>query len=279
MPTKEPPDPTLSVGNLIATELRLLREGSGLAQEAFGKIIGAPVPAVSKLEHAKQHLNKAQAAKLDRKFGTGGRFARMVGLEERGRRLQVRSLDYTVLEERARTLKIYDALLVPGLLQTEDYARALIAAGGEPSDVAERAIQSRMDRQELLRRVDPPLIFAIVSESVLDWPVGDDAVMAGQLRHLLEVGRLPHVNIRVVPRSAGAFLGLDGSFKVVSTEDGHIGYAEAPGAKAFTFSLEALPNLDRFDRIGVKALSDSDSAELIGKKASEYGGQADVAEE
>lgn len=279
MPTKEPPDPTLSVGNLIATELRLLREGGGLGQEAFGKIIGATVPAVSKLEHAKQHLSKGQAAKLDRKFGTGGRFARLVGLEARERRLQVRSLDYPVLEERARTLKIYEALIVPALLQTEDYARAHIAAGGESPDVVDRGVQSRMERQELLRRADPPLIFAIMSENVLDWPVGDDAVMAGQLRHLLEVGRLHHVTIRVVPRTAREFQGLDGSFKVLSTEDGHIGYTEAPGARAFTFLLEALPHLDRFDRIGVKALSDSDSAKLIGKKASEFGGQADVAEE
>lgn len=272
MATKELPDPTLSVANLIATELRLLREASGLGQEAFGKIIGVAGPAVSKMEHATQHLRRDQAQKLDRKFDTAGRFLRLVGLEARERRLQTRSLEYLDQEARARTLKVFEESIIPALFQTEAYASAHIASGGEPPEAVQRAVQARLERQGLLHRPDPPLIFAIMSENALDWPVCGDVDMAEQLGHLLEVADYPNVGLRIVPRSARAYQGLDGSFKVLSTPDVHIGYTEAPGAEKFTFLLGALPYMDRFDRIGLKALSDYESKELIRKKMEQYRG-------
>lgn len=182
-----------------------------------------------------------------------------MGLEARERRLQTRSLEYLDQEARARTLKVFEESIVPALFQTEAYASAHITSSGEPPE----AVQARLERQDLLHRPDPPLILAIMSENALDWPVRGDVDMAEQLGHLLEVADYPNMGLRVVPRSARAYQGLDGSFTVLSTLDVHIGYTEAPGAEKFTFLLGALPYMDRFDRIGLKALSDYESKELI----------------
>jgi transcriptional regulator with XRE-family HTH domain len=115
------------------------------------------------------------------------------------------------LEAAASRLAWYERDLVPGLFQTEDYARTLIREHNPDEDTAEvdRRVRLRMARQALVRRaIDPPAIQAALDESVLRRPIGGTEVMAGQLRHLAAEAELPNVAIRVVPRTAGFHPGV-----------------------------------------------------------------------
>jgi hypothetical protein len=118
---------------------------------------------------------------------------------------------YIGLEEAASGLSWYESELVPGLLQTEEYARVVISADKPVVDPREidRRVQVRMARQALLTRVAaPPTVRVILNEAILRRPVGGSQVMAGQLRRLVEAATLPTVDIRVVPFSAGLHHGL-----------------------------------------------------------------------
>ena len=118
------------------------------------------------------------------------------------------------IEGEARGVWNYESLYVPGLVQTEDYARAVIR-GGFPSasrDEIERRVQVRMERQDVLRGDRPLELWGIVDEAALRRQVGGREVMRGQLRYLLEAAELPQVTLQVIPFSAGAHAGMPGSF-------------------------------------------------------------------
>lgn len=118
---------------------------------------------------------------------------------------------YLGLEEAAASLAWYEPELVPGLLQTEGYARAIISADKADTDAEEidRRVQLRIERQALIRRSTAPLALRVVlNESILKRPVGGREVMAGQLDALADVAALPNVSLRVVPFSAGLHHGL-----------------------------------------------------------------------
>jgi transcriptional regulator with XRE-family HTH domain len=118
---------------------------------------------------------------------------------------------YISLEEAATALSIYQSDLVPGLLQTEDYARILIRTDHPEltDDEIERRVQLRIERQALLTRVtDPPGVGVVLNESVVRRPIGGEKVMADQLAHLLEASELPNVAIRLVPFARGMHHGV-----------------------------------------------------------------------
>ncbi|MGW7004040.1 helix-turn-helix domain-containing protein [Streptomyces sp. NPDC054933] len=188
------------------------------------------------------------------------------------------------LEEAASAIAWYESELVPGLLQTEDYARTIIQADNPDEDEEEidRRVHLRITRQVLLTRVaDPPRYDVVLNEAVLRRPIGGNEVMAGQLRHLAEVGKLPHVVIRVVPFHAGLHLGvMSGPFGVLrfplnaegtETEpptvyaDGYTGdlYLDKPNEVARYDSA--------FKDICSRALSEQDSRRLLSEVAGSYG--------
>lgn len=118
---------------------------------------------------------------------------------------------YIGLEEAAKRLRWYEAELVPGLLQTKRYAHTLIATDNPGVDPAEidRRVEVRLARQALLTRVTaPPTLEVVLNEAILCRPVGSREIMAEQLRHLIEVGSLPHVSLRVVPFRLGLHYGV-----------------------------------------------------------------------
>jgi hypothetical protein len=119
---------------------------------------------------------------------------------------------YVGLEEAASVISEYQADLIPGQFQTEDYARALLR-GFNPDltdDEIEHRVELRLARQALLtRRVAPPQFNAVLSEAILQRPVGNAAIMAAQLRRLIELSDLPNVSLQVIPFRAGYHLGVD----------------------------------------------------------------------
>jgi transcriptional regulator with XRE-family HTH domain len=189
---------------------------------------------------------------------------------------------YIGLEEAASLLSLYQAELVPGLLQTEDYARTLIEADNPGVDAEEisRRVQLRIARQALIRRpVAAPELRAVLSETILRCPVGGPGVMAAQLDHLAEVAGLPNVSLRVVPFSAGLHHGvLSGPFVMLRfplNGDGQDSEPATVYADGFTGALyldkphEVTRYTDAFENIWSAALDEPASRALIRKAAEE----------
>ncbi|HLI36725.1 MAG TPA: DUF5753 domain-containing protein [Streptosporangiaceae bacterium] len=163
------------------------------------------------------------------------------------------------------------AAVVDGLLQTGDYARAVLR-GAWPADSDERIEQhvtARMARQEILRRKDPepPIVSVILSETVLRQPVGDAAVMRDQFSRMLEDARNPRITIQIMPWSAGAHPGLLGPFVVASFDAGpDAAYLDNALAGQVTERRKDVARVGLlYDSLAREALSPGASAELIAK--------------
>jgi hypothetical protein len=112
------------------------------------------------------------------------------------------------MEQAARLIRSYDAQFISGLLQTPDYARAIVAlSAGSSGEQAERQVAVQMRRQEILHRADPPHLWAVIDEATLRRPVGSAGIMRAQVSHLLEISQRRHVNIQVLPFRAGGHAG------------------------------------------------------------------------
>jgi transcriptional regulator with XRE-family HTH domain len=187
---------------------------------------------------------------------------------------------YVGLEAAASRLFLYEQELVPGLFQTEDYARTLITADHPDEDEAEieRRVRLRMARQGVVRRmIDPPALQVVLNESVLRWPVGGAVVMAGQLARLAEASDLPNVSLRVVPFSVGFHPGIvSGSFNILRFPlNGNGEDSEPPTVYADLFTgalyLDKPSEIERYSQaygaIWLRALDERSSGDLIRQAA------------
>jgi hypothetical protein len=151
------------------------------------------------------------------------------------------------------------------LLQTPEYARELIKAVGEtPEADIDSEVERRMARQRIFDKDDPPVIWALIMENVINWPIGGSDMMRTQLRHLLDMSARPNVGVRVVELAAGAHAGVDGSFLTISGDFGDVAYTESPGAGRLVQATSELRSYSlRYDRISQAASSEKRSQELI----------------
>jgi transcriptional regulator with XRE-family HTH domain len=158
------------------------------------------------------------------------------------------------LEDGAATIGQHSTSLVPGLLQTPEYAGALVGSvPGVPTAIRQRRVELRRRRQRLLTRERPPTLTMVLDEAVLHREVGGRAVLAGQIAHLLDMARRPHVRLQVLPFTAGAHPAAGVSFTVFGFADP----AEPP--VAFREQLDANSFLDRPDQVAfyVDALAEA----------------------
>ncbi|MFJ7996742.1 helix-turn-helix domain-containing protein [Streptomyces sp. NPDC096310] len=188
------------------------------------------------------------------------------------------------LEEAASAIDWYENELVPGLLQDMNYARVIMGTHNpdEADDEIERRVHLRTARQGLLTRTTEPATFNVgLSEAVLRRPVGGHSVMAGQLKHMLDVGELPNVTIRVVPFSAGLHLGvMSGPFGILRfplNSDGSESEPPTVYADGYTGDLyldkphEVAQYNNVFESIWSTALNDEASRRLISEMVGSYG--------
>jgi transcriptional regulator with XRE-family HTH domain len=261
---EELPNPKESMWDFIAFYLRSLRHQRGLSGEALGRILKVSKAKVSRIEVGKERLDWRQAEILDKAWNTCGVFSLLVWYASIGHDPQWFA-QYVELEQRAGMVRFYAANTIPGLLQNEDYARALLLSGIEADP--EKIVMERMQRQNLLTRQPGPHLTVILSQNALEWPVGSPEIMQAQLARLLEVAAWPNVLVRVVPRSweAGAHPGLDGSFLLLSGDDfGETAYTETQGGGRLVSSPSEVRSYGiKYERIGAKALSEGPSSDLI----------------
>jgi transcriptional regulator with XRE-family HTH domain len=283
MPPRRQAAPTLRLRRLAA-ELRRLRGDSGLTRDDVSERTGID-PAT---------LYRIETAKAKPQLRTLRALADLYGVPESGREelleLTRQSSDqtwlqqfadlpqpyaaYIAFESEARTLINYESLLVPGLLQTEDYARAALQRGESTAsrDEIQRLVDARMSRQAVLEREPPLRLWTIVDEAVLHRPVGGYQVMAAQLDHIAEIaGNARTVTIQVIPYDVGGHPGMNGSFAVLKFD--------APGANDLVYMesragglvLEGDADLARFGAIfedlRALALPPEDSVSFVRQKA------------
>ena len=178
---------------------------------------------------------------------------------------------YIGLEAAADRIRIYSASLVPGLLQTPAYARAVIRALGPKlhSDQVDRWVELRKARQALLRQADPPRIEVILDENVLRRPVGGREVTQEQMERLLEDGALGAVTLQVLPLQAGEHAGMYGSFTILGFRDPgqpNMVYLENATTELYLDSERELRRYTRaFENLSAAALDPDASAALVAK--------------
>jgi transcriptional regulator with XRE-family HTH domain len=256
-------DPDSSLWAWLAHDVRFYRKKYHLTQPQLGSVVRCSASNLSNIEAGRRKLTDEQAVALDGRFKTGGHFSRLLRYARLGHDPDWFK-QYVDIEASANVIKTFEALTVPGLLQISEYAAALCGAGGV-IDI-DGPVGRRMVRAEIFSRRDPPVLWAIITENVIEWPIGGPEVMRKQLAHLLDMSSRPNIGVRVVPRTAGAHPGLDGSFSLISGDVGDVAYTESPGGGRLVASAAEVRDYSlRYDRIGQVALPESASRELIQK--------------
>jgi hypothetical protein len=213
-------------------------------------------------------LQLKHAKIVDQEWDTGGLFTFLVGFAITGHDAEWFKA-HAEIELRSKELRIWELSWIPGLFQTEDYARALFESASSPEVEADLA--KRMKRQEVLNRKPGPIMRVFLDQGVLDQPVGGPEVMRAQLAALLEWSQHPNITFRVVPRSVGAHMGRDGSFKIMTAGNGDIAYTEACGGGRLVMDAEEVRSFRlRFDRISDRALPVDASIDLIKRVMKEF---------
>jgi transcriptional regulator with XRE-family HTH domain len=256
----------------FAQELRAQREAGGLTQEQLAKLMGYSPSVIAKLETCRTIPSPQHAGQADEALRTPGTFRRLRQAMINGAyEPWVRA--YLEIEERATVLRWWESLVVPGLLQTEAYARAMIRAGrpGDSDAAIEQLVTARMDRQRIWEREDPepPMLFVVLGEAVLRQRVGDADVMRDQLGHLIEAAENPRITIQVLPFAAAAHPGLLGPLLVASFDnDRDAAYLDNALDGQVTERRKQVARVTLlYDTIRSEALSPSASVKMIAEVA------------
>lgn len=218
---------------LLGAQLRRLRESSGVTREGAGWEIRASESKISRMELGRVGFKERDVADLLTLYGVTqpaereallklARDANNPGWWHRyGDVLPAWFQSYLGLEAAAALIRSYEVQFVPGLLQTREYARAVVMLGHGAAGAAEidRRVGLRMQRQQILYRPEAPLLWAVVDEAALRRPIGGPEVMRGQVTALIEATKVPNIRLQVVPFDAGGHAAAGGAFSILRFGD------------------------------------------------------------
>jgi transcriptional regulator with XRE-family HTH domain len=266
---------------LLGAQLRRLREGQRITLEDAGKRIRASHSKISRLETGRVGFKDRDITDLLTLYGVTDEEERET-LRSLARRANAPGWwhdysdvlphwfeAYVGLEEVATQIRAYEVQFVPGLMQTEDYARAVTLLGHdtEPARDIERRVRLRMARQAVLDREDAPNVWAVIDEAVLRRPAGSPEIMHGQLKHLAELGQRPNVTIQVIPFQAGGHAAAGGPFSILRFAEPDlpdIVYLEQLTSALYLDKPDTVDSYLRvMERICMEAATPADSAEII----------------
>jgi len=214
---------------VLGTQLRRLREEAGITREAAGDAIRASHAKISRLELGRVGFKERDVTDLLALYGVTDeeQLARVMDLmrqantrgwwQQHSDVLPTWFENYLRLEQVAKVIRTYQVQFVPGLIQNEEYARAVIQHGhrARTEFEIERRVQLRMDRQKMLHQADAPHLWAVIDEAALTRPFGPPRVMRAQIEHLLEVSSAPNIDVQVLPFHSGAHAAAGGSFTIL----------------------------------------------------------------
>ncbi|MEU9888039.1 helix-turn-helix transcriptional regulator [Sphaerisporangium sp. NPDC051011] len=273
------PNPSVRLRRL-SRELRAIREAAPLSLEEAATRLGWSSSTLSRLETGRVRATPAKVGAILALYDVDE--SRKASLLQLARDAHKRGWwtnydgvltgSYVGLEDEAEIIRSWQGHLIPGLLQTADYAREVMRAGRPDEDpkATELRVVARMARQSLLNRRDGPCLHAVVCESALRRPIGGADVMRAQLETLESMSWKLTVKLQVVPLAIGTHAGLEGSFIVLSfpEPDSDVAFVETVAGDLYEENLEIVARIrERFDRIALAALSVSDSRDLVSEIA------------
>lgn len=214
----------------LGAALRQLRTDAGANREEIAVVLGCSPTKVTYLESGRNVIGKTELIVLIQHYGpaAAGKLEALEELrQEAGKRgwwstarLPEWLANYVGLETEASSVRSFELELIPGLLQTEEYAREIHVLRGQPPDDLERRVKARLRRQERLTANDPLQLSAVISEAALARCARQPNVAAEQFRQLLDWARRPNIDIHVLPFGAGLHSGMSGAFTLLSFPEG-----------------------------------------------------------
>ncbi|AZQ35612.1 XRE family transcriptional regulator [Streptomyces cyaneochromogenes] len=273
MPGPKDLDPSSSPRALLGAELRHAREKAGLSQEQLGQLLFASGSFIGQLEAGTRRIQPEHARVLDEVLGTGDFFQRNCKASAKSRYPE-HFAEAAEAEAEATAIRMYAPMLIPGLLQTRAYARAVNRAYDPtaPEATIDEWVEGRMVRTRLLDHPTNPVLWAVLDEAALRRETGGRALMAEALCHLADLIRRNRVIVQVLPFSAGAHKAMDGSLKLMDFEDAPpLVYFEGPGTGRLEDDPATVARLRfTFELLTASALSPQKSLALIEALAQDY---------
>lgn len=203
----------------FAADLTERRTAARMTQAALAQRMSCHGSLVSHIENGRRSPTLEFAEEADKAFGLNGHFVALHTRISQSPALGWFAPWAEEIEPQAVILQSWDPLLIPGILQTTDYVRAIFSATTPPHQVEER-IQARTRRISIFDNPDPPTFLALIDEEVLHRPIGGPSVLAGQLRSLLDISHHPRITIQIVPTATGCVPGMMSAFALARLRDG-----------------------------------------------------------
>jgi transcriptional regulator with XRE-family HTH domain len=276
------PHPTLRI-RWLGMHLRRLREEAGMTLKEASDVMERSLSSLSKIETGRNTVRtrdlrvildayRLEDEELRVSLLALLRDSRKTGWwEEHGKVLSEPFQDFLSLEGDAATIRNHETTVIPGLLQVEEYTRALLIGAITPAEIIDDLVAVRMARQAVLSRKPAPWLWAIIGEAALHQVVGGPVVMRAQLEHLLDASKENNVTIQVLPFSAGAHAGIDGPFLILEFPEYSnwtVGYVGSLAGSLYVEHENAMRRFSMvFDHLRASALSEADSRVLIQRAA------------
>ncbi|HEX8632313.1 MAG TPA: helix-turn-helix transcriptional regulator [Catenuloplanes sp.] len=267
----------------LGAELRRRRESAGVTIDAVAERLDCSASKVSRIETGHTSATPRDVREMLGIYGAlGPETEELVEMAGEARQKgwwhpysTVLTGAYVGLEAAAAAIWAYEQQVVPGLLQTQEYAEAMIRAArpDSPAEEIHRRVSVRMARQSLLKQDDPIDLWVVLDEAVLSRPVGGDVVMRAQLERLVKATELPNVTLQILPFEVGAHAGMDGTFAILDfpePDDPNVVFAENATGGLFLEKNDELQKYSAiFDHIRAKALPPEESTIVIAQLAKE----------
>lgn len=259
----------------FACEMAEWRSQAGLTKTALAEVLGYTPQWISQVETAKSIPSKDFAENLDTFFKTNGLFHRLWKriIDTRHQAILPPGFaEYMEREAESSQVRTFELTLVHGLLQTENYIRAVVGCKQDP-DTAERLVAERLERQKILTRENPPNVWFTLDEATLRREVAERDVMREQLAHILSMEERPNISIDIVPLAARYYPGLTGSFTILSfTNSSDLVYGEIAGQGMVIQDPRIVSKFAvRYNSLRGDALRVEESRTLITNVIEEYG--------
>ncbi|MFI7342441.1 Scr1 family TA system antitoxin-like transcriptional regulator [Streptomyces sp. NPDC050085] len=258
---------------MIGEELRHARERAGMTQQALGELLFVSGSYVGQMEAGTRRVLPDMAERLDELLGADGFFGRNCAKANRSKHPE-QFAEAAEAEALATEIREYGAMLIPGLLQIPDYARAVFLdfQPTAPDKAIDELLANRMERTGLLNDPTKPVLWVVLDEAALRRPVGGAEVMARQLRHIASLMRERRVLVQVLPFAAGGHASLHGALKIMYFDDAPpLTFIEAPATgQLLDDTATVTRNELSFDLVSASALTPRQSLALIESVAQDY---------
>jgi transcriptional regulator with XRE-family HTH domain len=267
---------------LLGSRLRKLRDLAGVSREAAGHAIRGSESKITRLELGQTGFKPRDVSDLLGLYGVRAEervtLFTMITHANRpgwwqgyGDVVPTWFAPFLGLEQAANIIRCYEVQFIPGLLQTQDYARAVLAIGTDDApeqEISQRA-SLRLRRQQILHRPHPPRLWAVIDEAALRRPIGGRSVARAQLRHLTEMARLSHISIQIAPLALGSQAVADGPitmFRFPEAELPDVVYLEQHMNAAYLSKTpERMYHSNVLNRLAIEAPPPADTADIIQK--------------